>query len=156
MVTLEPMNPEAWDAWHDSSVRGYALEKVRAGTWTADEAQARSEAEFAGLLPDGLATPGHQLRSIVTESGEVVGTLWFAPQDEIGSGECFIYDIVIHEDARGRGYGRAALAALEPLARSLGYDRIGLHVFGDNHVARELYRTSGYVETDVTMRKALG
>ena len=156
MVTLEPMSAEAWNAWHDDSVREYGLEKVRAGTWTADEAQARAEAEFARLLPDGLATPGHELRSIVTESGEVVGTLWFAPLREIGSGECFIYDIVVSEDARGRGYGRAAMAALEPLARSLGYDRIGLHVFGANHVARELYRTSGYVETDVMMRKALG
>ena len=31
-----------------------------------------------------------------------------------------------------------------------------LHVFGDNQVARELYRSSGYVETDVMMRKTLG
>ncbi len=156
MVTLEPMSAEAWNAWHGDAVREFGLEKVRAGTWTADEAQARADAEFARLLPDGLATPGHELRSIVTESGEVVGSLWFAPLREIGSGECFIYDIVVNEDARGRGYGRAAMAALEPLARSLGYDRIGLHVFGANQVARELYRTSGYVETDVMMRKALG
>ncbi len=155
MITLEPMTAEAWDAWHDSSVRDYAVEKVRAGTWTADEAQARSEADFASLLTDGLATPGHELRSIVTEAGEVVGALWFAPLREIGSGECFIYDIVVNEDARGHGYGRAAMMALEPLAKSLGYDRIGLHVFGDNKVARELYRTSGYVETDVMMRKTL-
>lgn len=156
MVTLEPMSPTAWDAWHDNSVREYAVEKVRAGTWTADEAQARSEAEFEKLLPFGLATPGHELRSIVTDTGEVVGTLWFAPLREIGSGECFIYDIVVNESARGHGYGRAAMMALEPLAKALGYDRIGLHVFGDNKVARELYRTSGYVETDVMMRKTLG
>ena len=155
MVTLEPMSPAAWDAWHDSSVHEYAVEKVRAGTWTADEAQVRSEAEFAKLLPFGLATPGHELRSIVTEAGEVVGTLWFAPLRDIGSGECFIYDIVVHETARGHGYGRAAMVALEPLAKSLGYDRIGLHVFGNNDVARKLYRTSGYVETDVMMRKLL-
>jgi RimJ/RimL family protein N-acetyltransferase len=47
-------------------------------------------------------------------------------------------------------------AALEPIARDLGYDEIGLHVFGDNEVARHLYRSSGYVETDVMMRKTLG
>ena len=155
MVTLEPMTAEAWDTWHLSAVRDYAADKVRAGTWIADEAQARSAAEFARLLPDGLATPGHEVRSIVTENGEVVGTLWFAPLRDIGTGECFIYDIVVNEDARGRGYGRAAMAALEPLAKSLGYDRIGLHVFGDNQIARELYRSSGYVETDVMMRKVL-
>ncbi len=47
-------------------------------------------------------------------------------------------------------------SALEVLARELGYDAIGLHVFGDNEVARALYRSAGYVETDVTMRKRLG
>jgi ribosomal protein S18 acetylase RimI-like enzyme len=68
---------------------------------------------------------------------------------------CFIWDIEVVEAARGHGYGRAALAALEPIARDLGYDAIGLHVFGDNEIARGLYRSSGYVETDVSMRKAL-
>ena len=53
-------------------------------------------------------------------------------------------------------YGRAALEALEPIARELGYDAIALHVFADNDVARSLYRSSGYVETDVSMRKHLG
>jgi hypothetical protein len=31
------------------------------------------------------------------------------------------------------------MEALEPLAGSLGYDRIRLHVFGHNAVARNLY-----------------
>jgi len=155
MATLQPMTAEAWGAWHEDSIREYGMEKVRAGIWTPEEAQARSEAQFASLLPDGRDTPGHELRSIVTEEGEVVGTLWFAALGEIGQGECFIYDIVVHPDVRGRGYGRAALESLEPVAKELGYDRISLHVFGDNEVARKLYRTSGYVETDVMMRKTL-
>ena len=47
------------------------------------------------------------------------------------------------------------MEALE-VARALGYDAIRLHVFGDNAVARRLYRAVGYEETDVTMRKRLG
>ena len=47
------------------------------------------------------------------------------------------------------------MEALEPLARSLGYDAIQLHVFGDNTVARGLYRAVGYGETDVTMVKRI-
>jgi ribosomal protein S18 acetylase RimI-like enzyme len=46
--------------------------------------------------------------------------------------------------------------AFERLARSLRYDTIRLHVFGDNTVARGLYRAVGYTETDVTMVKHLG
>ena len=156
MVTLEPMSLEAWEQWRSAAVRGYAADKVRVGTWPAEGAEARSEREFADLLPEGLATPGHELRSIVNEAGEVVGTLWFGPLREASRGTCFIWDIEVLAEARGRGYGRAALVALEPIARDLGYDAIGLHVFGDNQVARNLYRSSGYVETDVMMRKTLG
>jgi GNAT superfamily N-acetyltransferase len=73
----------------------------------------------------------------------------------IGSGAAFTYEIVIDADQRGRGYGRAAMEALEPLARSLGYDRIQLHVFDHNAVARKLYTSVGYVEPDVQMEKRI-
>jgi ribosomal protein S18 acetylase RimI-like enzyme len=155
-VTLEPMSSETFERWRVISVRGYAADKVRVGTWPAEGAEARADREFTTLLPQGLATPDHELRSIVNESGEVVGTIWFGPLREAERSPCFIWDIEVLPEARGRGYGRAALVALEPIARSLGYQEIGLHVFGDNEVARHLYRSSGYVETDVTMRKTIG
>ena len=41
------------------------------------------------------------------------------------------------------------------LATRMGYTRIELHVFGDNAIARELYRSLGYIETDVHMRRDL-
>ena len=138
-----------------SAIRGYAADKVRVGTWLREDAEAKSAAEFAVLLPDGQATPGHEFRSIIDETGASVGGLWFAPLRESGRGEAFIYDIEVDEAFRGRGYGRAALVALEPIVLELGYDTIGLHVFGDNDVARNLYRTSGYLESDVMMRKRL-
>jgi len=149
------MTPEAYDRWLGRTTAEYAEAKVRVGTWPADEAIERSRRAFDELLPQGLATPGHQLRSVVTEDGETVGVLWFAPTDEMRGEVAFIYDIEIDEAYRGRGYGRAALDALEPLARSLGFDAIGLHVFGDNEVARGLYRSAGFVETDVVMRKSI-
>lgn len=156
MVSLVPMTADAWDAWRVESMRGYAEEKVTAATWPAETAQDRAVAEFATLLPEGRKTPGHEFRTIVNDANEPVGAIWIAPQSDIGCGALFIYDIVIDPDHRGRGYGRAAMAALEPLARSLGYDRIGLHVFGHNTVARSLYRSVGYVETDVQMEKRIG
>jgi ribosomal protein S18 acetylase RimI-like enzyme len=156
MVTLLPMEPEAWEAWRVASIRDYAADKVRAGTWPPDSADERAAAEFARLLPDGQRTAGHEFRSIVTEAGETVGVLWFAGQDEIGRGTAFIYDIVIDAGLRGRGHGRGAMEALEPLARSLGYDAIRLHVFAHNAVARHLYETAGYAETDTVMMKRIG
>jgi ribosomal protein S18 acetylase RimI-like enzyme len=155
MVSLQPMSADAWEAWRIESIRGYAEEKVRAGTWSADGAQQRAVDEFASLLPDGQTTAGHEFRSVMTDAGEPVGVVWLAPQREIGRGAAFIYDIVIDPARRGRGYGRAAMEALEPLARSLGYDRIRLHVFGHNAVARNLYQSVGYTETDVQMEKRI-
>ena len=67
----------------------------------------------------------------------------------------WLYDITIDEGVRARGYGRAAMTALEEQARSLGFDSIGLNVWGGNTVARGLYRSLGYAEESVLMRKAL-
>jgi ribosomal protein S18 acetylase RimI-like enzyme len=156
MVVLRPMTAAEYDGWRDAAIRSYAEDKVRVGAWPADGAVERSRVAFATLLPEGLATPGHDLRSIVTGDGAVVGTLWFGPADTLGPEVAFIWDIEVDAAHRGRGYGRAALLALEPLARSLGYTSVALHVFGDNEVARNLYRSAGYVETDVSMRKSLG
>lgn len=150
------MSPQTFERWRVTAVRSYAADKVRVGAWPAAGAEARADHEFTSLLPQGLATPDHDLRSIVSETGEVVGMLWFGPLREADQRTCFIWDIEVAEEARGLGYGRAALLALEPIARDRGYTEIGLHVFGDNEVARHLYRSSGYVETDVTMRKTLG
>ncbi len=128
---------------------------VRVGAWPAEGAEARAASLFAHLVPDGQRTAGHEFRSVVNESGEVVGAIWFAPDTETGQAAAYLWDIVIEPEHQGRGYGRAALEALEALVRALGYDAIRLHVFGDNDVARRLYRAVGYAETDVSMIKRL-
>ncbi len=155
VVTLRPMSPDVWRAWREASILSYASEKVRAETWSAEDATRKAVEEFASLLPHGQDTAGHEFRSVVNDLGKPVGSIWIAPHGEVGRGNAFIYDIVIDPEERGRGYGRAAMAALEPLARGLGYDRIRLHVFGHNAIARSLYTSLGYAETDVLMEKRI-
>jgi ribosomal protein S18 acetylase RimI-like enzyme len=46
------------------------------------------------------------------------------------------------------------LAEQQASARGIG--RVELNVFGGNEVARNLYRSLGYVETSVQMAKDLG
>ena len=155
MVTLRPMPADVWNAWRAASIRAYASDMVRVGAWPAEDAEARATSLFARLVPDGQATAGHEFRSIVNEAGVTVGAVWFAPESDVGRGAAFLWDIVVDPEHRGRGYGRAALEALEALVPTLGYDAIKLHVFGDNDVARHLYRAVGYSETDVSMIKRL-
>ena len=155
MVTLIPMSAAAWTTWRAGTIRGYAQDNVRIGAWPAEGAEVRAAADFERILPDGQATPGHAFRSVVNEDGATVGSLWFAPNAPTHRPAIFIWDIAIDPGYRGQGYGRATLEALEPITRSLGYNEIELHTFGDNEIARNLYRSAGYVETNVSMVKRL-
>lgn len=153
MTRLEPMDAATFAAWQEVSVREYAEDKVRAGTWPADEALERSAAAFAALLPSGQATRGHDIRSMIDDEGLVVGYAWFAAEDRAIGRVVFIYDIAVYPDHRRKGHAQAALAAIDDYAREHGCVGVQLHVFGDNTGARDLYRKAGFVETDVTMLK---
>jgi ribosomal protein S18 acetylase RimI-like enzyme len=67
----------------------------------------------------------------------------------------FVYDIEIDPAFRGSGLGRAAMLLLEDEAKRLGLAEIRLNVFGGNDVARSLYRSLGYDEFAIGMRKRL-
>jgi GNAT superfamily N-acetyltransferase len=154
LVTLQQMTPEIYEAWVRRTMTEYAAEHVSAGNWQADEAAARAQAEFDQLLPDGLATAGQHLWSIRDSDGTHVGIMWVGPRPRAEKA-LFIWDVAIEESERGRGLGQAALEALHAWAKEHGYERVGLHVFGANEVARRLYLRTGYVETDVQMEKWL-
>lgn len=153
-ISLVPMSRAVFDAWLDHSVREYAEGHVAAGNWPAEGSLERSRSEFDRLLPDGLETRGQTLWSIQDGAGQHVGILWVGPRLGV-PGSLWIWDIEVEPQARGHGYGQAALEALHSWAREQGYARVGLHVFGSNAVARRLYERTGYEVTDVSMEKRL-
>jgi GNAT superfamily N-acetyltransferase len=152
-VTLVPMTPERFVTWRAYSVASYAEENVKSGRWTEDEALSRSQTDFKSLLPDGADTTGHFLWSVVDAAGDEVGILWVATDRR--PAYAFIYDIEMEADRRGQGFGTATLLALDDWCRANGISTIGLHVFGHNKGAWELYKRMGYVETSVQMEKHL-
>ena len=115
-----------------------------------EDADAKVERDVAGVLPDGLATPGTLIWA-VEEDGRKVGTVFVGLRD----GGAWLYDITIDEPERGRGIGRAAMTALEEELRSQGNTTVRLNVWGGNAVARALYRSLGWAEESVHMRKRL-
>jgi ribosomal protein S18 acetylase RimI-like enzyme len=121
-----------------------------------DEQVAREKAErdHAALLPDGLASEGHHL-FVVEDDGEVVGSLWLADRNDDLGRSMFVYAVGIDEGFRGRGAGRGAMEFAEGFARERGHTSISLNVFGGNDVARGLYRSLGYSEQAVLMKKEL-
>jgi len=81
--------------------------------------------------------------------------IWFVVTDKALHPSAFIYDFVIYEEFRRRGYGRQTLTALEEKAKELGLDTISLHVFGHNQAAIALYQQAGYETTSLYMAKKL-
>lgn len=153
MFRLEPMDEATYVAWRAATTREYAAEKVKAGNYPEGGSLELAEAEFARLLPDGRLTPGHEIRSMVDYEGEKVGYAWFTIEDRDAGRVVFIYDIAVTEAHRRKGYARLALGEIDAYARDHGCSGVMLHVFGDNEAARQLYRSAGYLETNVIMLK---
>lgn len=65
--------------------------------------------------------------------------------------EMFICDIRIDDGLQGKGYGKQSMMALEQLVKSMGINKITLHVFNHNEVAVALYKKSGFAVTDLFM-----
>ncbi|HET6381488.1 MAG TPA: GNAT family N-acetyltransferase [candidate division Zixibacteria bacterium] len=149
-VTVRPVRDEERPAWIEASRRGYARAVEEQGGFTGEAAARKADEDIAAAL----ARPGSALY-VVEASETPVGRLWLAERESAGHRTLFIYDIQIDPAHRGRGYARAAMAFVDEEARRRGIGRIELHVFGSNQVARSLYRSAGYTEVSVLMRKDL-
>jgi ribosomal protein S18 acetylase RimI-like enzyme len=149
-VRLVAMPEDRFAGWREESIEGYALDMETSTTLDHEQSVARSRAEFADLLPAGLATPDHHLFDVRADEA-TVGTLWLARRSPRAF---FVYDVVIDAAARGRGLGRAAMDAAARWCRDRGADVLGLNVFGQNQVARRLYDSLGYrvVLEELTLR----
>lgn len=154
-LRLRPLTPDEFPTFVAASKVGYAHDIELHGGQTREAALAKAEADFPAVLPLGLETPGHAI-FVVEADGAAVGRLWLAERQLGGRRTLFIYDISIDPEQQGRGFGRAAMRLAEEEARGRGIGRIELNVFGGNEVARNLYRSLGYVENSVQMSKDLG
>jgi len=155
-IDLVPMTQAEFEAWLPVAIATYASETAASGRWTREESAERSRQEHERLLPQGLATPNHQLWSITRASDhKPVGVLWIeAQQSPVPT--AFIYNVEIYPEYRRRGYAEQAMTNLEDAARRMGLRQIRLHVFGHNSAARPLYEKLGYEPTNIMMAKQLG
>ena len=152
---LAPRSREACSAFATEAKAAYAQDHVLAGNWASEEALAKATAQFDELLPRGVETPDHFLYEVHDPAGKCVGYVWFAV---VGSGAAragYVYNIRIHPAEQRKGYGRAALLALESVAAGMQLPALRLNVFGHNPGAQALYASLGYRVTSSSMRKPL-
>jgi GNAT superfamily N-acetyltransferase len=149
MVSLRPYAEADLDAmWSDHRDR-YAGDLAANGGLSTDEARAKAAKDTDWLR--GLEPLLFEIEHEGSRVGRVV--LWLDAFEQPGS--AWLFEIVLDESVRGRGYGREALRLAEDEARSRGMTRIALNVFGGNVVARSLYASEGYTESSVHMGKSL-
>ena len=147
-MTLRPLREDEYAAWDEAHRAEYEHGLVEFAGVARDAARAKVEHDILAVLPDGLDTAGTWLWVVEADSRRV-GTVFFG----IRGGEAWLYDITIDPGERGKGFGRAAMVALEAELRSLGHATVALNVWGGNAIARDLYTSLGYVEESVHMRK---
>ena len=151
MVKLEPIQQEEFERFLETEIRGYAEDHVRNGNWPAEDALERSRKEFEHHLPEGIYSQDQYIYSIIDESDNKIGVLWVQVKDQ----KAFIFDFVVDEAFRGRGYGKQALIAMDEKLKSMDVQSVSLHVFGDNIAAQELYKKAGFQVTGIHMKKTL-
>lgn len=152
-----------WDefaVFAEQSPRGFADRLVWAGLMSTEEAASYARLQLADLLPEGIATPLHLLRTVreVGPGEPVVGHVWVRvgpaelPEDGV---EAYVFDIELVEGARGRGLGTATMIAAEQAARDLGAGFMRLTVFARDVPARRMYERLGYASAAGSARGLL-
>src|ERR1700688_5188332 len=119
-VTLHRPTPDEYAAWSVQELEGYIDEIVASGALSRAAAEEQARREDAELLPQGLDTPGQLIFRLDVEN-QPVGWLWLSLQHPLGDvGVGFIYNIVVDETFRGRGYGRETMRLPEEEGKRKG------------------------------------
>lgn len=154
-MKLFQMSDSEYAFWYERSLKSYAQDKKLANNLTDDEATKTAIDSFNRYLPDGLKTKDQYLFTAKDSEENILGYVWFNIRGPIENLQAYIFDIIVETKFRGMGYGKQLMLLTEQKAISLGANRIGLHVFGYNTTAINLYKSLNYQTTDLVMEKKL-
>jgi ribosomal protein S18 acetylase RimI-like enzyme len=107
-------------------------------TWSAD----RARPALAQLLSDQSLGVVLHLAQGSTRLGYAVLTWGF--DLEWAGREAYLTELFLRPEARGQGFGRAVLPAVEAIALSHGAQVLHLMMRPENEPAARLYRAAGY------------
>jgi ribosomal protein S18 acetylase RimI-like enzyme len=139
-------------SYKEKAVKNYAQELEHSNMVPKGMGEKAAKQQLDQVLPNDVNTKNFYFYHIINDKDEHVGLVIYGTRSK---GEAFILDIQIDEDQQGKGYGKEAIILLEKDAKSKGYERMGLHVFGHNQRAINLYYKLDYHVTSMQMAKDL-
>jgi len=145
---LYPAQSEADLAFFKEEEYQSALEnQILLDDRSAEEARKTYLDDLAGYLE---SLTNKQIIVATTTDGRYAGFVWLAERTskelwDFSAYPAWIYDIRVRPEFRGNGLGHLLLKRAEDWAADRGFSEIGLHVFGSNQTAINLYQTSGYL-----------
>lgn len=81
------------------------------------------------------------------EDGRLISTAMVGHDGHRG----WVYYLAVHPDARGRGHGKAMMAACEAWLRQRDVPKLNLMIRGDNLAVQAFYYAIGYSQDDVVV-----
>ena len=113
------------------------------------------EDRYARLLEEMVAD-GYRQFAVRHEAGELVAVAGVAVHVNLYYGRhLYLYDLVVTEEARSKGYGELLLEHVEVIARREGCETAALACGLEREGALRLYERRGYEKPSYAMRKAL-
>lgn len=153
-IEFRKLSRDEFSRYRKVRFEDYAQDVARNYNRPIDEVRVEVKKQVKQILNHGLSTRDNFLYNVLErKTGEAVGLVWFKVDEAKKS--AFLYDILIHETYRGKGYGKKTLRLLETKLRRMGITQLGLHVFGHNQVAIKLYKTQGFYTASLNMQKDL-
>lgn len=152
-LALRPMRSDEFNGYLEYFIPDYAAEISANYALSPEAAKAKALREINNDLAQGPATPNHDLLCI-TEGSEVIGYLWYKPDQATRS--VFIYDFCILPPHQRKGRATQALARFEAMLAKDGFEQIKLRVAADNKPAQNLYLKDGFRATGINMIRHIG
>lgn len=149
-VVLRRVKESEFPAFTQESDTEYFHERAKADQISLEEATTRAQRQIATIRSLGFHTPGHHYFWVDSEK-EKIGRVWIFIKD----GQSYLYEIYLYPQARGQGFGKQTMDALEDFAKKEGARSIMLNVFAFNSTAQALYQKQGYRTASMHMRKSL-
>jgi GNAT superfamily N-acetyltransferase len=113
------------------------------------------EGRYAALLAE-MIDDGYRQFAVRNEIAEIVALAGVAVHVNLYYGRhLYLYDLVVKEDARSKGYGGLLMDHVEGVARREGCETAALACGFEREGALRLYERRGYQKPSYAMRKAL-